>query len=377
MRTRHLFYGLLSILTFLLVSCKLSNEEKSNLPDWALGEFIRIKDANPIITPDPANQFYCPASDKNVLWESEKTSNPGATIYHDSVVVLYRAEDNSGNGTGKRTSRIGYAISPDGIHFARDKEPVLYPDKDEQAEHEWMGGCEDPRVAVTPDGTYVMLYTQWNRHYPRLAVALSKDLKNWTKYGPVFQKAFNGKYYNTPTKSASIITKLDNGKQLIEKVNGKYFMYWGNHHVYGATSNNLTDWYPLEDENGELKKLFSPRNGYFDSSLIECGPPAIATDKGIVLLYNGKNNTGETADQRFPENSYAAGQALFDLDKPEKLIARLDEPFFTSVQVAEKNKQSADSTVFIEGLVFHQNKWFLYYGCAQSDIGVAVCKPSH
>ena len=64
----------------------------------------------------------------------------------------------------------------------------------------------------------------------------------------------------------------------------------GKKNVYAATSDNLTDWDPLLDENGELLKLFSPRSGYFDSQLTECGPPAILTKDGIVLLYNGKTN---------------------------------------------------------------------------------------
>lgn len=143
---------------------------------------------------------------------------------------------------------------------------------------------------MTEDGTYVLLYTQWNRKVPRLAVATSKDLKHWTKFGPAFEKAYNGKFKDEATKSASLVTTLKGDKQVIAKVNGKYFMYWGEKNVYAATSDNLTDWDPLLDENGELLKLFSPRSGYFDSQLTECGPPAILTKDGIVLLYNGKTN---------------------------------------------------------------------------------------
>lgn len=57
--------------------------------------------------------------------------------------------------------------------------PVFYPADDNQKELEWPGGCEDPRVAVTEDGLYVMLYTQWNRKQARLAVATSRDLQIW------------------------------------------------------------------------------------------------------------------------------------------------------------------------------------------------------
>ena len=38
-----------------------------------------------------------------------------------------------------------------------------------------------------------------------------------------------------------------------------------------------------------LKKTLITRPGLFDSDLDECGPPALITDKGILLIYNGKN----------------------------------------------------------------------------------------
>ena len=61
-------------------------------------------------------------------------------------------------------------------------------------------------------------------------------------------------------------------------------MNWGEKAVYAATSDNLIDWEPVLDENNELRKIAVPRAGYFDSRLTECGPPAIKTVNGIVLL---------------------------------------------------------------------------------------------
>ena len=225
---------------------------------------------------------------------------------------------------------------------------------------------------MTEDGTYVLLYTQWNRKVPRLAVATSKDLVNWTKYGPAFAKAYGGKFYDEPSKSASIVTTMKDGKQVITKINGKYFMYWGEQNVYAATSENLTDWEPLVDKDGNLLKLFSPRPGKFDSHLTECGPPAILTQKGILLLYNGKNRDGSEGDTAYPANSYCAGQALFDLKDPTKVIARLDKPFLQPTDDFEKSGQYPAGTVFIEGLVYYKNKWYLYYGCADSFVAVAI-----
>ena len=201
-------FGLLGLVT---VACgsqkKDQTAEAVSETAWCLDGFERPTGVNPVIKPLPT-KFYCPMREDSVAWEESDTFNPAATIYDGKIVVMYRAEDNSAQGIGSRTSRLGYATSTDGIHFERDTKPAFYPAKDNQVENECPGGTEDPRIAMTEDGTYVLLYTQWNRKVPRLAVATSKDLKHWTKFGPAFEKAYNGKFKDEATKSASLVTTL-------------------------------------------------------------------------------------------------------------------------------------------------------------------------
>ena len=301
-------------------------EEQSG--QWILGPFVRPEGVNPVISPQPTT-FQCPMRKQPVRWEESDTFNPAATVKDGKIVVLYRAEDNSAQGIGKRTSRIGYAESTDGVTMSQADAPVLFPSEDDFKEIEWEGGCEDPRVAMTEDGLYVMLYTAWNRNLPRLAVATSRDLKNWTKHGLAFAKAY--------------------------------------------TSDNLTDWAPVLNENNELREIAKPRSGYFDSRLTECGPPAIKTVNGIVLLYNGKNGYKEERDPAYPAGAYCAGQFLFDANDPYKVLDRLDKPFFVPEAAFEKSGQYKDGTVFIEGLAYFKNKLYLYYGCADSQVAVAIC----
>jgi len=365
----------LSALFLIVGQYVFSQTNMVNLPDWALGNFVRPANINPIIAPDSTTRFNCPMRKKIIDWESNDTFNPAAAVKDDEIVVLYRAEDKSGRGIGGRTSRLGYASSKDGFKFKRKTKPVFYPGEDSQKEMEWTGGCEDPRVTVAEDGTYVMLYTQWNQKCPRLAVATSKDLVNWTKFGPAFRRAYNGRFFNKATKSASMLTRFVGSKQVIAKIKGKYWMYWGEESVYAATSEDLTNWEPLVDEKGDLKVLMAPRKGYFDSQLTECGPPAILTDKGILLMYNGKNLNGDNGDIHFTGNSYCAGQVLFDLNEPTRVISRLDVPFYKPTETFEKSGQYPAGTVFVEGLVFFKGKWYLYYGCADSRVAVAVFDP--
>lgn len=366
-----------SILLISLAVLPLFGYSQNVLPDWALGGFVRPEKANPIITPNPSNQFDCPMQDKKIGWEESDVFNPAATVKDGKIYVLYRAEDNSATGIGKRTSRIGLAESEDGIHMKRRKTPVMYPDKDNMKEYEWEGGCEDPRVTMTEDGLYVMAYTSWNRKVARLCIATSHDLVKWEKHGPAFAKAYNGCFKDIFCKSGSMVTTIKDGKQVLTKIDGKYFMYWGEHAVYAATSDDLVNWTPILDEKNELATVIKPRPQYFDSALTECGPPAILTDKGIVLLYNGKNQTNDSKrDKRFTAGAYCAGQILTDPKEPMKVLQRLDVPFFRPMASFEKSGQYVDGTVFIEGLVFFKNKWYLYYGCADSQVSVAIYDPA-
>lgn len=357
---------------FLLLLCVQLSAQTVQLPVWALGPFKRPAGVNPVISPDSTTRFFDVLRHRNIDWESNDTFNPAAIVRNNKVYVLYRAEDKSGIRIGERTSRIGLAESKDGITMKRRPTPVLFPGKDTQQEFEWPGGCEDPRIAVTADSTYLILYTQWNGKIPRLGAATSKDLRHWKKHGPIFQKAYHGKYLNMATKSASILTELVGGKLVITKFKGEYWIYWGEHHVYAATSKDLVNWAPVLDKNGELAILMSPRKGYFDSDLTECGPPAVVTAKGIVLLYNGKNLPGEGRDEKYTANSYCAGQALFSAQDPAKFIARLDQPYLVPSAPFEKSGQYPAGTVFTEGLVYFKRQWLLYYGCADSRVAVAV-----
>jgi beta-1,2-mannosidase len=134
-------------------------------------------------------------------------------------------------------------------------------------------------------------------------------------------------------------------------------------------------WTPLEDADGNALKVLSPRAGYFDSWLVEAGPPAILTTRGIVLLYNA-GNLGAHGDSTMPARIYTGGQALFDARNPVKLIDRTDAPFIRPTEPYEKTGQYVEGTTFTEALIPFKGQWLLYYGTADSRVGVAIWKTS-
>jgi predicted GH43/DUF377 family glycosyl hydrolase len=133
----------------------------------------------------------------------------------------------------------------------------------------------------------------------------------------------------------------------------------------------LISWEPLLDKDGHTVNLIQPRPGKFDSELVEAGPPAVLTKKGIVLLYNGKN-AAIGGDPDIKAGAYTAGQVLVDAKDPTRAIDRSEECFFRPEEAFETSGQYPDGTVFIQGLVHFKGKWLLYYGAADSAIGVAL-----
>ena len=336
-----------------------------------LNGFYKPKE-NPVIKADSSYTFTDPVKNQTVRWQRADVFNPAAIVKDGKIFLLYRCEDNPAAILGGRTSRLGLAESEDGIHFKKYPEPVLYPANDAFKEYEYPGGCEDPRLVQTEEGKYIVAYTAWNNKTARLCIAVSDDLIHWEKKGPAFASAYNGLFLDTWSKSASMITRFVNGKQVLAKIKGKYWMYWGEKFVNLAWSENGYDWYPSIDKKGQLKYLAVPRPGKFDSDLTECGPPAIITNEGITLLYNGKNATDEKADPSLPKGMYSVGRFVFSKKTPWKIVKRSDTCFLKPSLPHEVTGQYAAGTTFSEGLVFFKGKWYLYYGTADSYVGLAI-----
>ena len=356
----------------LAILCGAASIDGIAQAQWQIGPFVRPADDNPVIEPRPSSTFQDPILHKQVHWEALHTFNPAAIVRGGKIFVLYRAEDDTGrNEIGGHTSRLGLAESEDGIHFKRSSTPVFYPAEDTQKEREWPGGVEDPRIVESEDGTYVLTYTQWNRVTYSVGIATSRDLIHWKKFGPAFFNASGGKYATLKYKSAGIVTRMKDGQLIAARIRGTYWMYWGEGAIHLAISTDLIHWTPVEDSNGSPLVVLAKRSGRFDSGFPEVGPPPVLTNRGIVVMNNGKNDP-ENGDPALGPNAYATGQALFQADDPSKVIDRAETPFLKPEMPFEKTGQYAAGTTFAEGLVAFKGKWFLYYGCADSTVGVVI-----
>lgn len=279
------------------------------------------------------NPILAPQGDR---WESRAVFNPGVWTDGKEVFLLYRAEGPYHHPDRSFTSRIGLATSIDGIAFTRLSTEVLGPTES----YDTPGGCEDPRI-IRIGNNFYMTYNAFDGKIARVALAVSNDLRKWKKQGLLFPD-------RGWSKSAAILS---------QPINGRYWMYFGDTYLWVAYSNDLVHWTMIEEP------VLSPREGYFDSKLVEPGPPPIVTPQGILLIYN-------SADQQL---HYAVGQCLFALDNPQRLIYRSESPLLEPQTVEEITGQ-VPNVVFAEGLIYFKECWFLYYGMADARIGVAMAE---
>jgi predicted GH43/DUF377 family glycosyl hydrolase len=294
---------------------------------YPLGPFAR----------DPGNPILRPT---NRPWESRFVFNPAAIVKDGLVHLLYRAQGPDGR------SSIGLGTSSDGVHFDRLKNPVL----EATEPFELPGGCEDPRV-VEVGGTYYMTYTGYDGVSARLALATSRDLRHWTKHGPLFPD-FQTRTVGKPwSKSGAILTT---------PLDGRYFMYFGDVDIYYATSRDLIHWTPGPVDDPVMR----PQPDTYTARLLEPGPPPLITKNGYILLIH--NAAAPDPDGKL---IYRAGQALIDPATPTEELARLTKPFLVP-ETPEETSGQVNNVVFVEGLVAYKRQWLMYYG--QGDAGIGL-----
>lgn len=347
---------------------------------WMTIGFTKLP--RPILGPDTSLRFRCPLQQREVAWAGKDAFNPAAAVMDGRVALLVRCEDTI--GASKGTSRIGLAWSEDGISFALEPEPVLMPQPDAWSGLEREGGCEDPRLVRRDDGTWICTYTAFDGCLARLCVATSLDLRRWTKHGPAFA---GSPWENGWSKSGAIVSCWAGDQLVAARIGGRYWMYWGEGELHAATSDDGVRWTPVESRvnanrllrlgadgsysnvhlpgaTSGMLALMRPRPGRFDHHLVEPGPAAVLGDAGIVLWYNGAA-PGRDA------GVYCPGQVLLDGDHPTEVIDRPATPYLVPDQPWELAGQNA-AVVFSEGLVRFRGRHHLYYGCADSFVGVAI-----
>lgn len=283
----------------------------------------RLSD-QPILLPKSENE-----------WEKAAVFNAAAIYDNGLFHMIYRASDIGPHSRfGQYVSRLGYAVSKDGINFMRLDKPVMTNDTEQE-----LRGVEDPRI-VKIDGVYYMMYTGYGGRTEddfRICLATSRNLIEWEKKGVVLDE---------PNKDASLFP---------EKIGGRFVMLHRRYpNIWVAFSDDLKTWY-------DHTVIMEPISGSWDCVKIGIAGPPIKTKDGWFLIYHGVDEY----------NVYRLGAALLDLSDPTKVLARQKEPILEPELEWEKNGY-VPNVVFSCGHAVKDDTIYVYYGGADTVIGVAV-----
>lgn len=288
--------------------------------------------SNPLLLPDLSSD-----------WECYNIFNPGVIHHNGLFHMYYRAQGLDW------ISRIGYAVSTDGIHWNKLRRPVLEPcDGDDSR------GVEDPRV-VEIDGEFYMTYTAYGREFHGTGqpthsgggvlpmIARSQNLIIWQRIGPIVRGEDNKDHVLFP-----------------KKINGKFAAFhrrWPN--IWIAYSEDLLNW-PEE----WMGPIFGPRaDNDWDSKSVGPNGVPIETKAGWLVLSHGYNT----------QHVYQMGVGLLDLDDPTKVIRRPKGSIFWPEELWEL-RGDVPNVVFSNANPVVNGTVYVYYGGADHVIGLATCK---
>jgi predicted GH43/DUF377 family glycosyl hydrolase len=268
--------------------------------------------------------------------------NAGAVLLPDGdTLLLCRVENRSG------LSHLCAARSANGVDGWRiDPQPTLMANPKEFPEEIW--GIEDPRITHVPElEQYAVAYTSFARGGPGVSLALTKDFKNFERYGVIM---------SPEDKDAALLPRRICGRwALIHRP-----MTALGAHMWISYSPDLRHW-------GSHKVILEARRGgWWDANKIGLCSPPIETAKGWLMIYHGVRQTASGS-------IYRLGLALFDLERPDVCLQRGNSWVLSPEASYERGGDVKDvvfpcgQTIGADGDTIN-----LYYGAADSSIALAT-----
>ncbi len=284
----------------------------------------------------------------NHPWEEKATFNAGAIDIGGTIRILYRAMslDN--------TSVIGYAETTNGRTVTkRLPNPIYQPRADfeiKKGSPNGNSGCEDARLSRIGDTIY-MTYTAFDGvNATRIALSTIpvKDFQ-----GGRFDK------FSMPILLSPPGIDDKNMCILPKKIGGSYILF----HRIGKQI--CADYLPDLDFSvtriNRCIEIIGPRDGMWDSQKVGITGPPIETEKGWLLIYHGVSKS----------MTYRFGALLLERSNATTVIARTVDPIFEPTEKYEKEGQ-VSNVVFSCGVVRRSDTLFIYYGGADTVLGVAT-----
>jgi beta-1,2-mannobiose phosphorylase / 1,2-beta-oligomannan phosphorylase len=326
--------------------------------------------------------------------EVEGVLNPAAARGPDGELYLFPRMVAKGN-----YSRIGIAR----VRFDEAGDPAgverlgiaLEPETDYEVRSDGSGGCEDPRVTfLEPLKRYIMTYTAFSPHGPRIALAVSEDLFHWKRLGlATFASSDGIDFGNVDDKDASLFPAI------IPDPSGQPELAMLHRPLFPGTRPEETACCPAQrDLDIDRESIWisycrmTPNNKPFHTGKfafhhrlaapvspwerlkIGGGTPPMLTRHGWLIIYHGVSEIMKP-DSIDHQLCYSAGVMVFSNEHPLVIRYRSSEPLLTP-SLPQEQLGTVANVVFPTGIdrrsdLGTPDRYDVYYGMADSRIGVA------
>ena len=279
-----------------------------------------------------------PIIDRNPLPNVARIFNSAVLPYGDGFIGVFRGEQRDG------IPHIYLGRSKDAVHWEFESERIQFTDKN--GELFMPKYAYDPRLIKVED-TYYIMWCQ-DGYGATIGIAQTKDFKTFVRLenpflpynrnAVLFPRKINGNY-------VMLSRPCDNGHTAF----GDIFLsespdmeFWGRHrHVMGRSEN------------------------WWENLKIGGGAAPIETDKGWLLFYHGVVNTCNGY-------VYSIGAAILDISEPSRVLHRCKNYILAPEEWYEERG-------FVPNVCFpcatltdaDTGRIAIYYGCADSYVGVA------
>ena len=323
--------------------------------------------------------------------EVEGVLNPAGTVGPEGRYYLFPRMVAMGN-----YSRIGIARvqrNAEGRPLAAERLGIaLEPEAPYELGRGGVAGCEDPRVSYLPfAGLYVMAYTALGPRGPHIALASSRDLHTWQRLGLVdFAHERDTDFNAYQNKDAIVLPEpvfQPDGKPAIALLHRPMYDTWDDEMrcrtlppPIGVQEERPSIWIsycPLEQVDwlsGTEPPRFAQHHllarpeKLWEAYRIGGGTVPLRTPHGWLMFYHGVALLPDGGRR------YQTGALLLDERDPRRILARSRRPIF-SPQTVDERRGMVSNVVFPTALDQHAGRLDVYYGMADSRIGVARLTP--
>ncbi len=345
----------------------------------------RLERAGVIMTPEHGNEL-----------EAEGVLNPATGHLADGTLYLLPRLVATGN-----VSRVGLArvIIENGTPVGVEREGIVL-----QPERSWErgannAGTEDPRVTFIPGlGIHVMTYVAFGPLGPRTAIAVSTDLREWTRLGPAlfeFDDALDIDLNLFHNKDTVFFPEPVTGPDGVESFAVLHRPMWDLGEVKpgekltvpaGVEDPRQSIWIsyvPVAEVEADIRSLVLWRGHRmliapefaFEQLKVGGGPPPVLVDEGWLVLYHGVTGEIDNAFTQQQKVNYSAGGLILDRNDPTIILSRTAKPLLAA-ETDDERSGIVPNVVFPTAIERIDGQLFVFYGMADSKIGVARILPA-